>query len=69
VEIPAPEKMMERLLAQGREPEYAQALLDYVDAVARGEVPEIAETFDTVEKIAGRSAIRFKDFLRQSLHT
>jgi NAD(P)H dehydrogenase (quinone) len=69
VEISAAEKMLERLLAQGREPEYAQALLDYVDAVARGEIPEVAETFDTVEQVAGRPAIRFKDFLRHSLQT
>jgi hypothetical protein len=69
VEISAAEKMLERLLAQGREPEYAQALLDYVDAVARGEIPEVAETFDTVEQVAGRPAIRFKDFLRRSLQT
>lgn len=61
------EKMMERLLAQGREPEYALALVDYVDAVSRNEVPEIADTFDTVERVAGRPAIRFRDFLRRRL--
>ena len=61
------EKMMERLLAQGREHEYALALVDYADAVSRGEVPEVADTFDTVERVAGRPAIRFKDFLRQHL--
>jgi uncharacterized protein YbjT (DUF2867 family) len=69
VEIPVAEKMMERLLAQGREPEYAQALVDYVDAVSRGEVPEVAEIFNTVAQVTGRQAIRFKDFLRQSLQT
>ena len=61
------EKMMERLLAQGREPEYALALVDYVDAVNRGEVPEIADVFDTVERVAGRPAIRFQDFLQTQL--
>jgi hypothetical protein len=60
--------MMDRLLAQGREPEYAEALIDYVDAVASGAVPEIADTFDTVEQVAGRPAIRFKDFLRLNLN-
>lgn len=61
------EKMMERLLAQGREPDYATALVEYVDAVSAGQVPEIADTFDTVERIAGRPAIKFRDFLRQTL--
>ena len=61
------EKMMERLMAQGREPVYAEALVEYVDAVSAGEVPEIANIFDTVERVAGRPAIRFKDFLQQKL--
>lgn len=61
------EKMMERLMAQGREHEYAMALVEYVDAVSAGEVPEIANTFDTVERVAGRPAIRFRDFLQQKL--
>lgn len=61
------EKMMERLQAQGREPEYALALVEYVDAVSRGEVKEIADTFDTVEKITGRPALSFRDFLKGSL--
>jgi hypothetical protein len=55
------------LIAQGREPEYARALVDYVDAVSRGQVPEIADTFDTVEQVAGRPAIKFVDFLRKHL--
>ncbi len=61
------EKMMERLQAQGREPDYAMALVEYVDAVSRGEVLEIADTFDTVERIAGRPALRFREFLGDRL--
>ena len=67
VGIPPREKMMERLLAQGRESEYAQALVDYVDAVSAGEVPEIADTFDTVERVTGRVHLSFRDLLRQNL--
>lgn len=67
VGITPSEKMMERLLAQGRENEYALALVDYADAVNRGEVPEVANTFDTVERVVGRPAIRFQDFLRRHL--
>lgn len=67
VGITSREKMMERLTAQGREPEYALALVDYVDAVSRGEVAEIADTFDTVEKVTGRPAQNFRDFLRSRL--
>lgn len=57
------EKMMERLLAQGREPEYAMALVDYVDAVSDGRVPEIADTFDTVERVCGRPSTTWEGFL------
>lgn len=64
---PPREKMMERLLAQGREPDYAAALVDYVDAVSRGEVPEIADTFDTVRQVTGRPALKFRDFLARHL--
>lgn len=63
VGVTPPEKMMERLLAQGREPEYAKALIDYVDGVNAGLVPEIADVFDTVERVAGRPATTWKQFL------
>ena len=59
--------MMQRLLAQGREPEYAQALVDYVDAVNAGLVAEVADVFDTVERVAGRPATSWEGFLRKRL--
>jgi NAD(P)H dehydrogenase (quinone) len=65
VGVTPPEKMMERLLAQGREPEYARALVDYIDAVNAGRVPEIADVFDTVERITGRPATTWKQFLEK----
>jgi hypothetical protein len=55
--------VMERLLAQGREPEYAKALVDYIDAVNAGRISEVADIFDTVERIAGRPATTWKKFL------
>lgn len=64
-----PEKMMERLLAQGREPEYAKALVDYIDAVNDGLVPEIADTFTTVEDVVGRPATTWKQFLDKHAKT
>jgi NAD(P)H dehydrogenase (quinone) len=63
VGITPPEKVMERLLAQGREPEYARALVDYIDGVNAGLVPEIADVFDTVERVAGRPAMTWKQYL------
>ena len=63
VGVTPPEKMMERLLAQGREPEYARALVDYIDVVNSGQVPEVADVFDTVERVAGRPATSWKNFL------
>jgi uncharacterized protein YbjT (DUF2867 family) len=63
VGVTPPEKMMERLLAQGREPEYAKALIDYIDAVNAGRVSEISDVFDTVERVAGRPATTWEQFL------
>ena len=60
---PPIERLKERLAAQGREPDYAQALIDYIEAVQAGKVPEIADVFDTVERVAGRPAITWEDFL------
>ena len=69
VTIPDQERMMRGLLAQGREPDYAQALIDYLNAVSRGAVPEVADIFNTVEEVTGRPALRFKDFLAQHVKT
>jgi uncharacterized protein YbjT (DUF2867 family) len=65
VVVAPPEIVMERLLAQGREPEYAQALLDYIDAVNAGRVAEVADTFDTVERVIGRPATTWRQFLEK----
>ena len=60
---PPIERLKERLAAQGREPDYAQALIDYIEAVSANKVPEIADTFDTVERVAGRPATTWEAFL------
>lgn len=60
---PPLERLKERLAAQGREPDYAQALIDYIAAVQAGKVTEIADTFDTVERVAGRPALTWEAFL------
>jgi NAD(P)H dehydrogenase (quinone) len=60
---PTRDQVMPRLLAQGREPYYAEALLDYQDAVNAGLVPEVAEVSDAVETLAGRPATALHDFL------
>ena len=62
---PPIERLKERLAAQGREPDYAQALIDYIEAVQSGKVPEIADVFDTVERVAGRPAITWEIFLER----
>jgi NAD(P)H dehydrogenase (quinone) len=61
--VPDTARLMERLLAQGREPDYARALIDYIDAVNAGRVPEIADTYDTVAAVAGRPAMGWVEFL------
>lgn len=65
VAIASADITMTRLLAQGREPEYAKALLDYIDAVNGGLVPEVADTFTTVEDVAGRPATTWTEFLQK----
>lgn len=62
---PPIERLKERLAAQGREPDYAQALIDYIAAVQAGKVTEIADTFDTVERVAGRPALTWDAFLER----
>ena len=62
---PPIERLKARLAAQGREPDYAQALIDYIEAVSAGRVPEIADIFDTVERVAGRPALTWQDFLER----
>lgn len=62
---PPIERLKARLAAQGREPDYAQALIDYIEAVSAGQVPEIADTFDTVEHVAGRPAMTWEAFLER----
>ena len=63
VVVPDSEIVMKRLLAQGREVIYAQALLDYVAAIREGLVDEVADVFDTVERVAGRPATKWPEFL------
>jgi NAD(P)H dehydrogenase (quinone) len=63
VAIASAEITMTRLLSQGREPEYAKALLDYIAAVNAGLVPEVANTFATVEEVVGRPAMTWDQFL------
>lgn len=63
---PARDTMRVRLIAAGREPVYADPLIDYVDAINAGDVPEAAETFDSVERIAGRPGMTWEKFIRQS---
>jgi uncharacterized protein YbjT (DUF2867 family) len=62
---PPTERLKERLAAQGREPDYAQALIDYIEAVQSGKVNEIANTYDTVERVAGRPALTWEAFLER----
>jgi NAD(P)H dehydrogenase (quinone) len=65
--VPAREHVMERLLAQGREPVYAAPLVEFVDAINAGLVPDAVEVFDTVETVAGRKGMDWGAFLRKRL--
>jgi len=65
VEPPSRETMLERLVRGGREPVYAEPLVDYADAINAGLVPEAAATFDTVERIGGRPGMTWERFIRQ----
>lgn len=62
---PPIERLKARLAAQGREPDYAQALIDYIEAVQAGKVAEIADTFDTVERVVGRPPLSWEAFLER----
>lgn len=63
---PPVEHLKARLAAEGREStDYAQALIDYIEAVQAGKVTEIAHTFDTVERVSGRPATSWTAFLEK----
>lgn len=57
-----PEDLLNILLKVGMEPVYATSLARSVKAVARGEIPNISEIYDTVEKVTGRPGSRWVDF-------
>lgn len=65
--VPPVEQVMGRLLAQGREPIYAEALVDYITAINDGRVPEAADVFDTVERITGKPHLTWPIFLKKHL--
>lgn len=64
-EAPTRERMLERLVAGGREAAYAQPLVDYVDAINAGDVPEAAEVSTDVETLTGRPALGWERFVAQ----
>lgn len=60
---PSRDAQVAALVASGREPVYATARADYVEAINAGAVPDAGETFDTVEQVAGRPGMTWEGFI------
>lgn len=64
---PPRDLVLDRLLKQGRELVYAEPLLDYIDAINAGRVPEAADVTTAVEDVTGRPSVTIEAFLAKHL--
>lgn len=62
VSVPS-DQALGQFLAAGWQEGFARPFVDYMDAIATGQVAEVADTFDTVENVAGRKPVTWRDFL------
>jgi len=63
---PRDPSQLEGILAKvGMEPAYGQSLARSTVAIAAGQVPDIAQTYDTVRSVTGRPGATWRDFARR----
>jgi uncharacterized protein YbjT (DUF2867 family) len=63
VPAPADERAVAAFVARGRGEYFSQVFVEYMGAVAAGEVPEAYQSFDTVQSLTGSAAVTWRDFL------
>lgn len=61
-----PEAAVRQLVGIGWGLDFARPFIAYMEAIATGRVAEVADTVDTVERIAGRPAIRWRDYAKRN---
>ncbi|HLY55764.1 MAG TPA: NAD(P)H-binding protein [Stellaceae bacterium] len=57
-----PDEAFRQLTSRGWDADFARNFIDYMQAISEGQVAEVAETFDTVERLTGRPALDWRSF-------
>lgn len=65
----ADERAVAAFVARGRGEYFSRIFVEYMRAIAAGEVPEAAHTFDNVPGLTGRPATTWRDFIRERAAT
>ncbi len=63
----SPDEAFAQLTGAGWGADFARPFVAYMDAIANGRVPEVADTSDTVERVTGRPATDWRDYIRRNL--
>lgn len=66
VHVPA-EPALQQLLARGWQEAFARPFVDYMKAISAGQVPEVADTANTVAEVTGTQAIDWDNFVARNL--
>jgi len=61
----ADERAVAAFAARGRGEYFSRLFVEYMRAIASGEVPEAAHTFDNVPGLTGRPVTTWRDFIRE----
>jgi uncharacterized protein YbjT (DUF2867 family) len=67
VAAPADDRAVAAFVARGRGEYFSRVFIDYMRAVAAGEVPEAGETFANVHSLTGSAAVSWRDFLARHI--
>ncbi|HTT83807.1 MAG TPA: NmrA family NAD(P)-binding protein [Rhizomicrobium sp.] len=57
-----PDEAFAQLTARGWDADFARNFVAFMEAISKGQVPDVAETFSTVEELTGKPALRWRDF-------
>jgi NAD(P)H dehydrogenase (quinone) len=64
-----PEQAVDQLVGLGWGRDFARPFIAYMEAIAAGRVAEVADTVDTVEKLTGRPALHWNEWIERNSET
>ncbi len=59
-----PDEAFAQLTARGWDADFARNFTDFMHAISKGLVPDVSETFSTVEDLTGSPALGWRDFVQ-----